>query len=153
MSTSFQDLYKSAAENYLLSGDVLNSLRLKIGFSEIRIYCTKPYHGRINHAKFSNTTTALFNYAVDFSSSSFPPNLCNALQYMPDDNSVTKAQPCSSLSGTPSYTNQRLYNHIWHVVGGSSQIAVWTPLRMECDDPGDNVAEYNNFGTWLFHVR
>ena len=151
MSTSFQDLYKSAAENYLLSGDALNNLRSIIGFSEVRVYCTKPYHGRINHAKFSTASTAeeaLFNYAIK--SSSIPVDLCNALQYMPDDNSVTKVQPCSSLRPSSTSNNQRLYNFIWYV-SGKTHITVMSPSRMDCDDYND--AGYNNFGTWLFHVR
>ena len=151
MSTSFQDLYKSAAENYLLSGDVLSSLRSIIGFSEVRVYCTKPYHGRINHAKFSTAATAgqvLFDYAV--SSSSIPVDLCNALQYMPDDSSVTKVQPCSSLRSSSTSTNQRLYNFIWYV-NAKTHITVMSSSRMDCDDYSN--AAYNNFGTWLFHVR
>ena len=151
MSTSFQDLHKSAAENYLLSGDVLNSLRSIIGFSEIRVYCTKPYHGRINHAKFSTATTAeeaLFNYARG--SSSAPENLCNALQYMPDDNSITKLEPCSSLKPSTVPTNRRLYDFIWYAKM-ITYVTVMSPNRMDCDDFYEN--DNKRFGTWLFHVR
>ena len=151
MSSKFSDLHLAATKNFLLNGNTFSNLKSLIGFTEYRVFCHKPYHGRTNHAKFSNSNAnslPLFNYAT--TGTPAPSNLCNALVYMPDDNSLTKSLACTSLKPSKVSLDQRLYNYIWFV-SSKTHVAVWSNDQMFCDDwdePG-----YNNYGTWLFYVK
>ena len=152
MSSSYSDLHKAATQNFLLDGNKFVNLKSLIGFTEYRVYCTKPYHGRTNHAKFSNTnpnSLPLFNYATEASYSS-PSNLCNALVYMSDDNSKSRTLSCSSLRPSSGGINKRLYQFIWYV-NGQTHITAMDKSRMNCDDY--NEPGYNNYGTWMFYVK
>lgn len=156
MSANLSDLHKAATQNHLLDGNKFSDLKSRIGFTEYRVYCTKPYHGRINHAKFSNTnpiSAQLFNYATDaVKFSSVPSVLCNVLVYMSNDNSRTRLlYPCTLLKSSSSNPKNRLYHYIWFV-NANTHITVWSNSRMDCDDY-QNDPGYNNYGTWLFYVR
>ena len=154
MSSSFSDLHKAESQNFLLNGNKFVNLKSLIGFTEYRVYCTKPYHGRTNHAKFTNTnpnSLPLFNYATHESSPA-PSNLCNALVYMGGDNSKTRSLSCSSLRPSSGSLNTRLYNFIWFV-NAQTHLTVWSNSRMDCDDYSSSSPGYNNYGTWLFYVK
>ena len=122
MSTNFSDLHKVAIQNHLLDGNRFADLKSTIRFTEYRVYCTKPYHGRTNHAKFTNSnpiSAELFNYATSEvlkSPSTAPSMLCNTLVYMSDDTSRTRLlHPCNSLKPSSSNPSHRLYHYIWFV--------------------------------------
>ena len=155
MSTHFSDLHNAATQNFLLDGKRYLDLQSIIGFTEYRVYCTKPYHGRINHAKFSNTNSSslpLFNYTTEESYSVPPPNLCNALVYMEDDNSKTRYLSCNDLRTSQSLLKYRLYKDIWFV-NTETYVNVINNSQMECDDDAYTSSGFTNYGTWMFYVR
>ena len=151
MSSKFSDLHLAATKNFLLDGNTFSNLKSLIGFTEYRVYCHKPYHGRTNHAKFSNSNAnslPLFNYATTRSLA--PSNLCNALVYMPDDNSLAKTLACTSLKPGTGGPDKRLYYFIWYI-SGKTHVTAWSNSQMDCDDY--NESGYNNYGTWRFYVK
>ena len=152
-SSDYSTLYKASTKNFLLSGDTFSHLKSLINFSEYRVYCTKPYHGRTNHAKFSNTnpkSVPLFKYATE-KPSALPGNLCNALFYMDDDTSRTSVLDCSSLRPKQKDLSQRLYDEIWFSTG-QVYLTIDNKSRLECDDH-QNEPGFNPYGTWMFYVR
>ena len=150
MSANLSTLHKAASQNFLLDGNKFFDLESLIGFTEYRIFCTKPYHGRTHHAKFSNTNSvSMFNYTIG-ESHYRPSDLCNGLQYMSDDTSKTRTLPCQSLRPSWRNLNRRLYDFPWYVLSKTG-ITVWNNFRMDCDD--DFVRGYKDYGTWLFYVK
>ena len=153
ISTKFSDLRKAESQNFLLDGNKFSDLKSLIGFNEYRVFCTKPYHNRTNHAIFSNTnqnSLPLFNYATD-KSFSRPSNLCNALVFMPDDNSRIRSRPCNSLFSYTTDIYNRLYQFIYYVPH-HFHISSWSKPRLECDDK-HGVSGYSLYGTWFYYVR
>ena len=153
MSSNYSNLHKAATQNFLLDGNKFANLKSLIGFSEYRVYCTKPYHGRTNHAKFSYTNPSsvpLFNYTTE--ASYYPPSsLCNALVYMSDDSSKTNTLPCHLLRPYPNTLNDRLYVYIWYV-NSQAFLSVINNFNMLCDDYVYDSG-YDNYGTWMFYVK
>ena len=152
ISSKFSDLHLAATKDFLLDGNTFSNLKSLIGFTEYRVFCHKPYHGRTNHAKFSSSnaySSPLFNYATTGGSIK-PSNLCNALVYMPDDNSLAKTLDCTSLKPATVGLDQRLYHFIWYI-SGKTHVTAWSNSRMDCDDYSESG--YNNYGTWLFYVK
>ena len=151
-SNQLSDLHKAGTSNFLLNGKKFSDLKSFIGFTEYRVYCTKPYHGRINHAKFTNATSegrSLFNYVTERSYKE-PSNICKALEYMDDDSSRTKTLPCRLLK--PRYNkfiDDRLYDNIWYG-NGDSYLNIVTYLY--CDD-NNFESGFSKYGTWLYYVR
>ena len=152
ISSNFSNLHKVATQNHLLDGNKFSYLKSIISFTEYRVYCTKPYHGRTNHAKFSNTkapSSLLFNYVTKDSSKELS-NLCNVLAYMPDDTSRTRVLDCSSVK--PIYNNdQRMYHGLWFCAG-QIRLTISHNSLLDCDDHR-NEPGYNLYGTWMFYVR
>ena len=152
ISTKFSDLRKAESQNFLLDGNKFSDLKSLIGFNEYRVFCTKPYHNRTNHAKFSNldpNSLPLFNYATG--EGSRPSNLCNSLVFMPDDNSRIRLTSCNSYKTFNSDENNRLYRFIYYV-SHHFHISSWSKPRLECDD-GHGVPGYSLYGTWFYYVR
>ena len=153
MSTHFSDLHNAATQNFLLDGKRYLDLQSIIGFTEYRVYCTKPYHGRTNHAKFSNTNSyslPLINFTAEESYSTPSPNLCNALVYMEDDNSRTRTFPCNGLRTFQNPISYRLYRNIWFFNAATYVNAIDVP---ECDDYIHRDPGFKNSGTWMYYVR
>ena len=79
LSANLSTLHKAASQNFLLDGNKFFDLEFLIGFTEYRIFCTKPYHGRTHHAKFSKTSSvSMFNYTIG-ESHYRPSDLCLSL--------------------------------------------------------------------------
>ena len=155
MSSNFSDLHKAESQNFLLNGRKFSDLKSLIGFTEYRVYCTKQYHGRTNNAKFTSTNPngiQLFNYITQATSPA-PSNLCNALVYMPDDNSRFRNVSCTSRKPQEGPMPSRLYDP-WYV-HDVLYISTTFNLLMECDDNkyAGRDKGYNNYGTWMFYVR
>ena len=152
MSSNFSNLHKVKTQNHLLDGNKFIDLKSIINFTEYRVFCTKPYHGRINHAKFSNTkapSSLFFDYVSTNGSSTELINLCDVLVYMADDTSRTRVLDCSSVKPT-YHDDQRLYN-LWLCTGQVSMTILTNP-PLECDDHINELG-YNLYGTWMFYVR
>lgn len=154
LSLNVGDLNRAATANFLLSDDKFQTLKSQINFHEFRVYCTKPYHGRVNHALFTDQNTpqskALFDYVMG--AGNLPKNLCGALNYLPNDNSLTKSLDCNNLRPSSGVLSQRLYKFIWYV-NGKTHLTVGSKTSMYCDDYNSGTTGYNNYGTWYWYVR
>ena len=153
MSSNIGDLSKAATTNFLLNGQELQILKAQINFHEFRVFCTKPYHGRTNHASFTDQrakSKPLFDYAMG--NAGVPSNLCGALNYLPDDSSLTKTLDCNNLKPSPRLVSKRLYSFIWYV-NVKTHITVNSKTRMDCDDYNSNAVSNDDYGTWYWYVR
>lgn len=153
-STDFNGLEGIAeGENKLLESDELGILYETQEVKEIRIYCSKPWHGRTIHlvlSKESEKGPEVFDYLGNQgdSISGFCPK---PFRLLPDDNSYISALKCN-VYGTGDFTpGVRLYDH-WMFVGGTYHIMPGHGNRYECDDfipqPG-----YTPIGVWNYYVR
>ena len=127
-------------------------LKQQIGFTEFRVFCTKPYHGRVQHALFNNTLNQgrkLFNYVVH--DGERPNNICDKVKFLPDDTSMlAKNYPCSEVSPrVHGPTNHRLYKAILGKI--SLSLVTLETARCDCDDYFHATNERS--GTWLYYVR
>ena len=139
-------------ENFLLRGDRFSDLKSLINFTEYRVYCTKPYHRRTQHAKFTTASLkipSLFDYVTEIANKA-PSNICDAIEYMPDDTSRTQTLPCTSMKPFSSGSMYgRLYNNIWYGHGNSHLNVI---KALHCDDSSHDPG-FDRSGTWLYYVR
>ena len=116
MSNNIKKVGMVGSHNFLLEGQKLVNLTDWIGFTEIRIRCTgspgRLFHAKINSTKNANSL-ALFNYYVH--SGPLPNDLCDAFEYLPNDNSTLKwlsTTVCQTLvQGETGRKTRRLYTN------------------------------------------
>ena len=131
----------------LLHHDLLQSLFVNNGYTELRIKCYKPWHGRTLH-------TILHGDKIDkyIKKESTYNGICGNVRFLPDDNSVMSTANCEDLRMGHSYYGHKYYNHVIFEYGVGQVILHKADSRYECDDWEQN-AGYQEPGNWLFYIR
>jgi len=137
----------------LLSIDGLNQLSTVYNFSQIRISCSKPWHGRTLDIK--TTTTSEGTWARDWllqrkTKSSRPPS-CGSYARLPEDTSYIGAN-CHKW-----YQGKWWINQLYDDPLGAHDGDVWYGLDLHdgrdwCDDDCIHP-HFSSVGQWSFFVR
>ncbi|XP_066918516.1 uncharacterized protein [Clytia hemisphaerica] len=142
---------------FLLASDELKKLFTNGGYTELRVKCFKPYHGRTLHAAITGTKslTYLRGKGVVRGDGGHCQGshcgLCGEVRFLADDTSIMGQRNCSQLGMGMEITTS-LYDHAFFVWGERH----WSFLnkhedgfvRFECDDFS---ADFN--GEWMVYVR
>uniref|UniRef100_A0A7M5V0Y4 Uncharacterized protein n=2 Tax=Clytia hemisphaerica TaxID=252671 RepID=A0A7M5V0Y4_9CNID len=127
---------------FMLSNSDIGTLFKNGGYTEVRVKCFKPYHGRTLHVKFSGNV--VYKWLVNRERTL---GVCGSAQFFGNDNSKTSKHDCNDIYiGWTRHTSSMDF-----LVVGKYHIH-FKDDRFECDDHHvDN--NYNNLGNWLFYVR
>ena len=172
-SDDITKLSKVVGGRYLLSIDGLNQLSTVYNFSQVRISCSKPYHGRT--FDIMTTTTSDGTWARDWllhrrSDQPKPPS-CGSYARLPEDTSYLGAN-CEKWRDGEWY-----YNHLYVAPIGAwdgarttttttttttrdvfSRIDLWYHVSLEggrnqlCDDYTDHP-HFSSVGHWSYYMR
>ena len=133
---------------YALSEGVLQDLYNKNYFSEVRMECYKPYHGRRVHLAFFSTLSVsrLIN-PVQL----LRQNICPGTDFRilsSDTGIIGKACFTQAVyQGRPALYNHAMYvSHRYHV-------QIYSAIRMECDDYYLYNDRFSPVGVWRYYVR
>ena len=145
------DLGEAPRGRFLISdqGSVLSSLlNYTGGFREVRVKCTKTWHGRVVHAvlKGDYVLKALIENTPKY-------GLCESdLRFLHDDTSLMKDLDCTHLNigyNTASLYDHLLYGNNRHVLLGAGDGGD----RFECDDKKWDGTGYTDVGSWTYFIR
>ena len=144
------DLGEAPGGRFLISdnGSVLSSLNHYTGgFGEVRVRCTKTWHGRVVHAvlKGDYLLKALIEKTTKY-------GLCESdLRFLHDDTSLIKYFDCTELR-IGYKTAISLYDHLLYG-NGHHVLLNGDDDRFECDDKEGIEDGYTTAGSWTFFVR
>ena len=151
-----QDLQKAVGGRYLLNYTLLPKLHDQIPYTELRIFCHKPWHTRTFHAKIQLVDSGgqqVYRY-MSGDQSAF--DYCNkTIEFLSDDTSMLSQEPCENQRAILYYGKAGLYGHIihkpntYHVMLTSDGPS----KRIECDDRFWETVGFSYVGQWKYFVR
>ena len=157
-SDDYSRLSNVVGGRYLLSTNGINQLSTAYNFTQIRIRCSKPYHGRT--LDIVTTTTSKGTFARDWllrrRSEYLKPPSCGSYERLPQDTSYLGGH-CedwedSAKDGVWNYNHLYYYpmeafdGNVWHEVSLLGDRYDW------CDDDDDHP-HYSNVGKWSYFIR
>ena len=152
LSTKLQSLKSVNTGNFILDGSLLNGIKMKTDFKEVRIFCRKEFHPRIFHAVFRNEK--FLEYLVGNVDSMTWTSCRDGVEYLSDDDSYIdrRAPSCSTES---SDISRRLYEMVF--IGNTDtkryvQVGNKDNTRLECDDI-NTVNKFTKQGIWKYYIR
>ena len=141
LGSKISEIGDISSGNKALRNDQMMQLYRFTDFTEIRLFCHKPWHGRTVHVILNIVQAYLFgNIDVDY---------CGKTRYLADDTSLIKTRLCSHIKCARKCSN--IYDHLFYV-GGSYHVHFSSKNRFECDDHS-KISGFQNTGTWFFYVR
>lgn len=136
-------LWKTQNGRFLLGYRLLSQIHSYTGFNEVRVWCYKPWHGRVFHAILSGS---LVNHVLGKTGSTY--DHCKDARFLSDDTSQLGQTKCSDLK--TGFGPPHIYHHLLFKYPNHVQIVAAD--RFECDDY-INAEGYQNTGQWLFYLR
>ena len=133
---------------FALSEQTLSTIRTT--FSEIRMKCSKPYHGRTIDIAINNAQ--VIDSLFLNSTSAEQQQICQNTDFylLQADNSHIGQVSCP-FSGLPNFVTAKLYNHGYFTYH-TQHFHIYQPDRMDCDDfPRDHHRPY--VGNWQYFIR
>lgn len=147
-----QDLQKAVGGRYLLNYTLLPKLHDQIPYTELRIFCHKPWHTRTFHAKIQLVDSGgqqVYRY-MSGDQSAF--DYCNkTIEFLSDDTSMLSQEPCENQKALNNKKNG-LYGDIIFK-GNKYHVMLKTKKRIECDDRFWDTDGFSYVGQWKYFVR
>ncbi|XP_066929606.1 uncharacterized protein [Clytia hemisphaerica] len=139
------DLQNAPNSQFMLDPLALQRLFNDEGYSELRIKCYKPWHGR-------TLDVVLYGEKIHkyVNSEAWTVGGCDAVRFLPGDNSSMFLSPCADYRiGSGEY----LFYQFPFWVFADNHVTISKPLaRYECDDY-KNWNGYSPIGNWQFYIR
>ena len=134
---------------FLLGQAGLVKLQSYTSFEEIRIFCSKPWHGTT--LDISTTKNTLGRQAVEFllGRTTNKPSACGSYKRLPADHSIL-GQHCQNVWGATWNSANLYYFPIF--INGKAHVNLQSSDRMECDDYKDDPG-FSPVGSWAYYVR
>ena len=129
-------------QNSVLSTAGLRQLMNEQPFTQIRVWCTKPWHGRVVDIVLINK--ANLNALLWIGTTTEKLYKGSGYKFLADDTSLL-----SSVNELTKGTD--LYDHFVYSYG-LSHVQIYSWDRMECDDDKAN-AGFKRTGSWVYYVR
>ena len=135
--------------HFMLSTPEVKQLFLTGGYTEVRVKCHKPSHGRTLHIILKGEKVLKWMRRERKSESP-----CDGeIEYLTDDQSVMAMQPCANIR-IGAGIKSTYYNHLLWVPGKTHILFInsTAKTRVECDD-FHNQGTYQVPGYWYFYIR
>ena len=142
-------LSEATKGRFLISEDVsvLQTLLKFAGFTELRVRCFKPWHGRTFHGIFKGESLMKKMFQLESTSGLCSSNGNKEIRMMADDNSLFRESTCENLH-IGYGTNPPFYRFMLFVFA-TAHVSLY---NMECDDWTNNDG-FTTSGDWQFYVR
>ena len=139
-------LAQATGGRFALGIEYLETLFSHTGFTELRLRCFKPWHGRTAHFVVSGDylAKALFQSIVTHGS-------CDPVRFLADDNSVFGSVTCDRYK--LGFNNQNVGLYYLFICDSHHNFGFQLALNsFECDDRVTQAGS-SQAGTWQYYVR
>ena len=148
-SQKIKDIPKTIQGNFLLKPELLGTLQGYMhGFKELRVFCTKPWHGRTLDIVINLEDPSMAKLASGGGNIAHEDRVdqCSGRsRFLSDDSSLMSTKSCSQILTYENYHANVVYvTHYYHVIIKEN--------RIECDDKYSNGG-FDSRGRWFFYVR
>ena len=150
--TSLHQIQPSQNGQFLLNHDDVQTLFKNHGYSELRVKCFKPWHGRTLDAVLYGSKT----YQFINRDQSETEGMCGNVRFLENDNSVISTEPCDKqiigIDWEEQHPGILYYDHTLWARDIGHVILHKVYGRFECDD-WNMQTNYQATGNWQFFIR
>ena len=145
-------LSEATKGRFTISDDVsiLQTLLKFTRFTELRVRCFKPWHGRTFHGILKGDSLMNKMFRIKATEGLCGSHGKEKVRLLAGDTSIIGARACENQR-TGYLADRSFYNHLFYV-DSVSNVAISSNTRFECDD----IYYFGGFktsGDWQFYVR